>query len=78
MMYSVHHFCLFSVAIECVRLTSPLNGFVSLEGVRLGSEATYSCEEGFGLTGGSSTRVCESDGDWSGTAPICKSKYYMY
>ena len=33
----------------------------------------YKCEEGFSLTG-SSTRVCRSDGKWSGEEPLCEGK----
>ncbi len=61
------------LAVQCTRLANPLNGLVNLEGVTLSSAATYSCEEGFQLNG-QTVRICESIGDWSGTAPTCTSK----
>ena len=33
----------------------------------------YKCDVGFSLTG-SSTRVCKSDGMWSGEEPLCEGK----
>ncbi len=60
-------------AIQCARLVNPLNGVVTLEGVTLGSIATYSCNEGFALNG-PSVRICEGVGDWSGISPICIRK----
>ena len=41
--------------------------------------ATYSCDVGFGLSGGEAVRTCEGDGNslegmWSGDAPTCKGK----
>ena len=42
-----------------------------------GTEATYTCEEGFGLTGGNRVRTCEGsssspNGVWSGNVPTCQ------
>ncbi len=41
--------------------------------------AAYTCNPGYGLSGGDSIRTCEGDdssttGEWSGTAPACESK----
>ena len=40
--------------------------------------ATYSCDPGFGLSGGDSVRTCtgstENPGEWTGTAPTCEGK----
>ncbi|XP_064386381.1 sushi, von Willebrand factor type A, EGF and pentraxin domain-containing protein 1-like isoform X2 [Halichondria panicea] len=34
--------------------------------------ATYSCSNGYTLTGGDTTRVCVSGGSWSGSTPTCQ------
>ena len=44
-----------------------------------GTTATYSCNEGFGLSGGDVVRTCGGDGrivtgEWSGSAPSCERK----
>ena len=36
----------------------------------VGTIATYVCDEGFSLVG-AMTRVCQSDGTFSGTDPVC-------
>ncbi len=61
-------------AIECVKLSNPLNGLVIMEGIAFGSIATYSCEEGFNVNG-QARRICESDGNWSDRAPTCISEF---
>ncbi len=48
-------------------------GTVSLRPVN--TVATYTCDTGYTLNGGTSTRICESDGMWSGLAPICQRKW---
>ena len=58
--------------IVCSNLPNPPNGRVSLStGVFIGSRATYTCDSGYSLVGGS-TRVCQNDGNWSGRPPICR------
>ena len=58
--------------VDCGELSHPINGTVSLANTVLNSIATYTCEPGNGLVG-SRTRVCQDDGLWSGSAPICQS-----
>ena len=61
-------------------LRSPANGEVTYSNSQPytnGTVATYSCDEGFGLSGGDVTRTCEGDGsspngDWSGVTPSCE------
>jgi hypothetical protein len=57
----------------CPALTAPANGSVTAAVGVEDEVATYSCEGGFVLTGngGASTRVCQSDGTWSGSDPSC-------
>ncbi|XP_065905187.1 sushi, von Willebrand factor type A, EGF and pentraxin domain-containing protein 1-like [Dysidea avara] len=37
-----------------------------------GDTCTYTCNDGFGLQDGSTTRTCQNDGSWSGTEPRCR------
>ena len=60
-----------SAVIQCDRLSDIKNGRVVLSGTTAGSTATYSCNKGFVLVG-ESTRLCQSNGEWSGREPFCK------
>ncbi|MGC4118128.1 MAG: hypothetical protein QM765_26975 [Myxococcales bacterium] len=53
-------------------LTAPANGSVSQSHGVTGDVATYTCDSSFVLSG-SSTRLCQADGTWSGTTPTCVS-----
>lgn len=55
-------------------LPPPLNGDVSLSGTLERDTAVYSCNEGYTLEVGDTIRMCTSDGEWSGTEPVCQSK----
>ncbi len=39
------------------------------------TEANHSCNAGYTLNGGTTMRVCVSDGVWSGLAPMCQRKW---
>ena len=52
-------------------MSDPENGAVSITGTGVGDIATYTCNDGFELSG-SDTRACESNGEWSGSAPTCE------
>lgn len=78
-------FSSFSATILCPELEEPENGVIDYisdeeEGFEFGSVATYSCSEGFGLSGGAAVRTCGPDGDednigkWSRDAPTCERK----
>ncbi|CAI8047415.1 Deleted in malignant brain tumors 1 protein [Geodia barretti] len=56
--------------MRCPDLENPADGSVVYDGLVVGSQATYSCDDGYRLVGGS-TRTCESDGTWSGESPLC-------
>jgi hypothetical protein len=56
--------------VDCGPLTAPENGFVSAPTTTYNSVATYSCTTGYGPSG-SSTRTCQADGTWNGSAPTC-------
>ncbi len=58
-------------AAKCRSLPLIANGKVTLsDGQAYGSVATYTCNEGFVLSG-SGTLTCNADGNWSGIAPKC-------
>ena len=46
---------------------------MTVNGSDVFSIATYTCNEGFGLTGVSS-RVCQTNGVWSDSPPVCERK----
>ena len=56
----------------CCSLEDPVNGQVELSNTTLGSTANYTCNQGYSLGNGSSTRTCEADGEWSGNPPSCE------
>jgi CUB/sushi domain-containing protein len=58
------------VLVDCGALSDPADGTVDATATTYGSTATYGCKPGFGPSG-SSTRTCQADGTWSGTAPTC-------
>ena len=61
-----------STAVNCGTLTNPTNGHVShTAGTTFGRRATYRCNTGYNLVGGS-TRTCQATGGWSGSAPTCQ------
>ena len=43
--------------------------------------ATYSCNTGFGLSGGDTIRTCvgssSGPGEWDGTAPTCERECFI-
>ena len=58
--------------MNCGTLTNSTNGQVSYTaGTTFGQTATYSCNTGYTLVGGS-TRTCQSTGVWSGSTPTCQ------
>ena len=54
----------------CDDLPHPANGLVSLSGNATGDTTNYTCDAGYELEG-ASVRTCQTDGQWSGTAPTC-------
>ena len=54
----------------CGGLPNPANGQATLAGRTSGSTATYTCNNGYQLTG-VQTRTCQNTGMWSGMAPTC-------
>ena len=74
----VQHLCPWSsphIAGDCEVLEDPMNGMVTVDGLSVGSTATYECDPGFILIG-SEQRFCQEDGIWSGTPSICICKIF--
>ena len=61
------------VGVMCPTLPGIPNGGVSWTGLNPDDIATYTCDPGFVLEG-SPTRMCGSDGTWSGVEPSCRRK----
>lgn len=62
--------------MECGVLVDPANGRVTLSmGRSVTSEASYTCNEGFTLSG-DTMRTCQPDGEWSGSEPTCSGKQF--
>ena len=61
----------FLTGVDCGTLTNPANGLVShTAGTTFGQTATYSCNTGYNLVGGS-IQTCQATGVWSASAPTC-------
>ena len=58
---------------QCPELDDTINGMVEWNSLSLGSVANYTCDPGFILVG-DRTRICGSNGIWSGMAPTCERK----
>ncbi len=68
-------------ALTCASLTAPNNGMITYATDTTApfdyqTTATYSCNPGYGLSGGDTVRTCtglaDSSGEWTGTAPTCE------
>ena len=69
-------YLLIFAGIVCRQLQNPKNGVVTQKAIPyVGSVAVYTCNDRFELNG-NSKRVCQSNGLYSGAAPVCVGKYY--
>ena len=63
--------------VDCGDPGAPVNGNFVLENDTFeDSIARYSCSFGFELIG-NDQRVCQSNGNWTGTIPTCQRKCYL-
>jgi len=73
---SIHLNC-FLADIQCVNLSTPSNGSITLctsgrVGVGYeGDTCSFACNTGYELTD-SDTRTCQSDGSWGGSDDVCR------
>ena len=61
-------------AINCGNPSTPTNGQPTLSNTTYNSVVTYACDVNYTLLG-SDSRTCQSDGQWSGSVPQCKSMF---
>lgn len=72
--YDPHTLKLFLV-VDCGDLKPPYGGYRSLPGgTNYQAVATYTCKPQHHLQG-KQTRVCQADGKWSGSQPVCLGNY---
>ena len=75
---SLNFICLILLPARCMNLTNPANGTLAcsirVAGVpSTGDTCTVTCNRGLVPRDGDVTRTCMSNGNWSGTEPVCKS-----
>ena len=58
-------------AVICPALDIPGNGNINITGRTFGRMAIYSCNDGYTMNG-ETIRICQSEGSWSGSVPICE------
>lgn len=61
------------VIVSCGGAVAPTHGTVSAMTADFGSSISYGCDAGYSLTGGSASRTCGADGNFSGLAPVCSA-----
>ena len=59
--------------INCGNITEIKNGDYAVDSFGLGSNVTYTCNEGFEISG-SPSAICQANGTWSQKAPTCQEK----
>ncbi|XP_056012711.1 sushi domain-containing protein 2-like [Ostrea edulis] len=60
--------------VRCPFKEVPTNGNRSVSGYSIGDNTTFWCYEGFQLIQGASFMVCNENGVWSGSTPMCVRK----
>ncbi|XP_019647923.1 PREDICTED: LOW QUALITY PROTEIN: sushi, von Willebrand factor type A, EGF and pentraxin domain-containing protein 1-like [Branchiostoma belcheri] len=60
----------YCIRMDCVTLDAPLHGSVSGTS-HVGDTVTFSCDPGYEISSGSSSRTCQSSQTWTGTQPTC-------
>ena len=67
----------FAPVVTCPRLDDPVNGVASPPSRSVYQSVTnFSCNSGYTLNG-SSSRTCQSDGNWDGTNTNCTGKNFL-
>ena len=60
------------LAVRCSTLHAPLNGKIVGDNFYYPHFVLYSCDYGYQILSGNSTRKCNEIGKWTGIAPLCK------
>ena len=68
---------LYQLSGSCGTPRSLSNGQRRSSRTTVESRVTYTCNSGYRMTAGSSSRTCQSDGQWSGSHPTCTRKYTL-
>ena len=78
-------FIVSTLAIACEDLPDPSNGEINFSldktaPFEFETTATYSCDPGFGISGGDPVRTCGGDGsspsgEWTGNASTCEGQF---
>ena len=71
---SVSCFFMNYIAVNCGTPSFLTNGQRHYSGTTFGYTVTYTCNTGYRMTSGSSSRTCQSNGQWSGSHPTCTRK----
>ena len=69
---------LYQLSGSCGTPSSLSNGQRSYSSTIVRSRVTYTCNTGYLRTAGSSSRTCQSNGQWSGSHPTCTRKPTLY
>lgn len=65
------------LVVQCPTVSKPVNGLVTCtSGANYNSLCRFVCDEGFEMRG-STTRVCQDNGQFSGVQPICECKHFI-
>jgi hypothetical protein len=59
---------------QCERIQSPINGAIQCTGNTTDHSCKFNCYPGYDLRG-SSNRLCNASGKWTGDETLCKSKF---
>ena len=63
--------------MRCGYLPEVYGGLAYVSGRNAGDTVKFECFDGFKLIG-EDTLTCGSNGQWSGTSPICDSEYFNF
>lgn len=69
-------FCFSDKAVDCGRLSPPMNGSLLSNETTYPNEVEISCDEGF-IVRGSFRRKCQADKTWSGESVFCEGNKFM-
>ena len=73
---TLHDEVFLSTAVGCGSQPNPNRQVRQAAGTTYGQTATYSCNTGYNLTG-NSTRTCQANRRWSGSAPTCSRMLWL-
>ena len=71
---SYYFMFLYQLLVDCGTPSSLSNGQRRYSSTIVGSRVTYTCNTGYRMTAGSSSRTCQSNHQWSGSHPTCTRK----